>query len=57
MTGKVTAPMLRAVSLVKAGATVTDAAKFAGVNLQALRKALRRAGVPPRKPGRPARSE
>ena len=55
MVGKVSALMLRALRLVEMGASVSEAARAAEVDLRALRRALRRAGVPPQKAGRRAK--
>lgn len=52
MAGRISAPMLRALRLVEMGASVSEAARAAEVDLRALRRALRRAGVPPARAGR-----
>lgn len=53
MSGRQSAATEVAVRLVARGYTLTLAANKAGVAISTLRRALRRAGEPPRKPGKP----
>lgn len=57
MAGRVTPAMRRALALVAQGATISEAARAAQVDLRNLRRAMRREGMPPRRAGRPTRSE